>query len=70
LTQQFEVAAKQIQVVRHRIKNNGDSKISTTGGRQNKKAALIFQSGLLILIPATTYVPTQLPVQYHRPGEA
>ncbi len=21
-------------------------------------------------IPATTYVPTQLPVQYHRPGEA
>jgi hypothetical protein len=22
------------------------------------------------LIPATTYVPTQLPVQYHRPGEA
>jgi hypothetical protein len=24
----------------------------------------------LILIPAATYVPTQLPVQYHRPGEA
>jgi hypothetical protein len=23
-----------------------------------------------ILIPATTYVPTQLPVQYHRPSEA
>jgi hypothetical protein len=22
------------------------------------------------LIPATTYVPTQLPVQYHRPCEA
>ena len=22
------------------------------------------------LIPAATYVPTQLPVQYHRPGEA
>jgi hypothetical protein len=22
------------------------------------------------LIPAVTYVPTQLPVQYHRPGEA
>jgi hypothetical protein len=21
-------------------------------------------------IPAATYVPTQLPVQYHRPGEA
>jgi hypothetical protein len=37
---------------------------------QNKKAALITQSGFLILIPATTYVPTQLPVQYHRPGEA
>jgi hypothetical protein len=37
---------------------------------QNKKAVLIAQNGLLILIPATTYVPTQLPVQYHRPGEA
>jgi hypothetical protein len=22
------------------------------------------------IIPAATYVPTQLPVQYHRPGEA
>jgi hypothetical protein len=25
---------------------------------------------LLEIIPAATYVPTQLPVQYHRPGEA
>jgi hypothetical protein len=37
---------------------------------KNKKAALISQSGLCILILATTYVPTQLPVQYHRPYEA
>ena len=26
--------------------------------------------GLLEIIPAATYVPTQLPAQYHRPGEA
>jgi hypothetical protein len=38
--------------------------------QENKKAVLIAQNGLSILIPATTYVPTQLPVQYHRPGEA
>jgi hypothetical protein len=25
---------------------------------------------LLEFIPAATYVPTQLPVQYHRPSEA
>jgi hypothetical protein len=37
---------------------------------ESKKAVLIAQDGPLILIPATTYVPTQLPVQYHRPGEA
>ena|GEM_PF-5522469 len=37
---------------------------------ENKKAGLIAQDGLLILIPATTCVPTQLPVQYHRPSEA
>jgi hypothetical protein len=37
---------------------------------QNKKAGLIAQTGLSNLIPAVTYVPTQLPVQYHRPGEA
>jgi hypothetical protein len=26
--------------------------------------------GAFDFIPAATYVPTQLPVQYHRPGEA
>src|SRR5215470_20417951 len=28
------------------------------------------QTGLSNLIPAATYVPTQLPAQYHRPSEA
>jgi hypothetical protein len=37
---------------------------------QKQKAGLKAQIGLFNLIPATTYVPTQLPVQYHRPGEA
>ena len=37
---------------------------------ENKKAGLISQTGLFNLIPAMTYAPTQLPVQYHRPGEA
>jgi hypothetical protein len=37
---------------------------------QTKKAGLLVQTGLFNLIPAATYVPTQLPVQYHRPGEA
>jgi hypothetical protein len=35
-----------------------------------KKAASIARSGLCNFNPATTYVPTQLPMQYHRPGEA
>jgi hypothetical protein len=35
-----------------------------------KKAASIARYGLFNFNPATTYVPTQLPVQYHRPGEA
>jgi hypothetical protein len=38
--------------------------------RENKKAAPIAQNGLFNLILAVTYVPTQLPVQYHRPCEA
>jgi hypothetical protein len=37
---------------------------------KKQKAGLIAQTGLFNLIPATTYAPTQLPVQYHRPGEA
>jgi hypothetical protein len=35
-----------------------------------KKKAPIRRTGPLEFIPAATYVPTQLPVQYHRPGEA
>jgi hypothetical protein len=37
---------------------------------ENKKTVLIAQNGLCSLILAVTYVPTQLPVQYHRPCEA
>jgi hypothetical protein len=38
---------------------------------KNKKAALCkIRAAFSNLIPAATYVPTQLPVQYHRPGEA
>src|SRR5882762_3192956 len=43
---------------------------STVSGPKQKKAGLINQTGLFNLIPAATYVPTQLPVQYQRPGEA
>jgi hypothetical protein len=38
-----------------------------------KKKVLTPRCGIrtfIDFIPATTYVPTQLPVQYHRPGEA
>ena len=42
----------------------------TSQRAKREKAALIAQGGLCNLIPAVTYVPTQLPVQYHRPGEA
>ena len=39
--------------------------------RRTKKGRPVDQrTGLFNLIPAVTYVPTQLPVQYHRPGEA
>jgi hypothetical protein len=30
----------------------------------------MLRSAFIKLIPAVTYVPTQLPVQYHQPGEA
>jgi hypothetical protein len=49
-------------------KFNGPSRPNPS--QANKKAGLITQTGLFNLIPAATYVPTQLPVQYHRPGEA
>ena len=43
----------------------------TTDPAQKKKAGLgLTETGLFNLIPAVTYVPTQLPMQYHRPGEA
>ena len=35
-----------------------------------KAGPLINGPAFFNLIPAVTYVPTQLPVQYHRPGEA
>jgi hypothetical protein len=38
---------------------------------KKKKAPMAIGAiGALEFIPAATYVPTQLPVQYHRPGEA
>ena|SRR5256885_1736252 len=38
---------------------------------ENKKRPVRnYLTGLFNLIPAMTYAPTQLPVQYHRPGEA
>ncbi len=39
-------------------------------GGGNKKRPRSEERGLWQIIPAATYVPTQLPVQYHRPGEA
>ena len=39
-------------------------------GHKQERPVLDIQTGLFNLIPAVTYVPTQLPVQYHRPGEA
>ena len=42
-----------------------------TPKQKSKRAVLIAQNGpFLDLILAVTYVPTQLPVQYHRPCEA
>ena len=38
--------------------------------RKQKRAGLKIQTGPFNLLPAMTYAPTQLPVQYHRPGEA
>ena len=40
------------------------------GVQEQKKAGLGCLDRPLQFIPAATYVPTQLPVQYHRPGEA
>jgi hypothetical protein len=50
--------------------NRWQSKSGDLRSLENKKAGLSAQTGLIKLIPAVTYVPTQLPVQYHRPGEA
>ena len=39
--------------------------------RQNKRPVwTIAKPAFFNLIPAATYVPTQLPAQYHRPNEA
>src|SRR6516225_8618758 len=38
-------------------------------GRKTKKAS-VRRPRPFEFIPAATYVPTQLPAQYHRPGEA
>lgn len=56
----------------HKVElNAGIPAFSTGPSRTEKqKAGLIFSDRPLDLIPAVTYVPTQLPVQYHRPGEA
>ena len=44
---------------------------STVLWQTKKKAGRgVNRTGPFNLIPAVTYVPTQLPVQYHRPGEA
>jgi hypothetical protein len=43
---------------------------SRTGSPQNEKGPDLQTRAFSDNIPATTYVPTQLPVQYHRPGEA
>ena len=40
------------------------------GERKQKRPVRNYLTGLFNLIPAMTYAPTQLPVQYHRPGEA
>jgi hypothetical protein len=38
--------------------------------RNKKGPGPEIEAFLFKIIPAATYVPTQLPVQYHRPGEA
>src|SRR6267154_1128609 len=45
---------------------------STVLGMHKQKCRSRLKPGPAVcnLIPAVTYVPTQLPVQYHRPGEA
>jgi hypothetical protein len=56
-----------------------ESNATTTCGPKNnnwldvlemKRPHRVGDTAFSKLIPATTYVPTQLPVQYHRPGEA
>ena len=46
------------------------SRMTLKTSAKTKKADPKNRTGLGKLIPATTYVPTQLPVQYHRPCEA
>jgi hypothetical protein len=42
--------------------------VRSTVSRNNKRPASLSRSGaFLIKIPAATYSPTQLPMQYHRP---
>jgi hypothetical protein len=39
-------------------------------GASEKEKGPVPKNGAFEIIPVATYVPIQLPVQYHRPGEA
>jgi hypothetical protein len=48
----------------------GYSDCRTVAPKQKKGRFDFLEAAFSNLIPATTYVPTQLPMQYHRPCEA
>ena len=49
---------------------NGHTMSYVEPDKKQKRAQSGEDRAPLEFIPAATYVPTQLPVQYHRPGEA
>ncbi len=55
--------------VHHVVKRTYTSWLSNLLGTQ-EKGPVPKNGAFSKIIPAATYVPTQLPVQYHRPGEA
>ena len=52
------------------VNHTGERDRSSPSSKRKRPQARLSAWGLCNLIPAATYVPTQLPAQYHRPGEA
>ena len=52
------------------VNETGKRDRSSPSSETKRPQARLSAWGLCNLIPAATYVPTQLPAQYHRPGEA